>query len=187
MSSIKVVVVGDDGVGKTTMLIVYTTRSFPAEYTPTVFDNYSSGVAALRVTFSLWDTAGGAVYDALRPLSYPQTDIFLVCYSVASHTSLENAKKKFVPEIKTNCPNTKFILVATKLDLRNDPATAGRLQERNLTPISFSEGAAAAKELEADGFLECSSLTQEGLDKVFDSALTIIRSTNTEKKQCIIQ
>jgi hypothetical protein len=45
-------------------------------------------------TLGLFDTAGQEDYDRLRPLSYPQTDVFLVCYSVVSPSSFENVKEK---------------------------------------------------------------------------------------------
>ena len=45
-------------------------------------------------TLGLFDTAGQEDYDRLRPLSYPQTDVFLVCFSVVSPASFENVKEK---------------------------------------------------------------------------------------------
>ena len=71
----------------------------------------------------MWDTAGQEDYDRLRPLSYPDTDVILMCFSVDSPDSLENIPEKWTPEVKHFCPNVPIILVGNKKDLRNDPAT----------------------------------------------------------------
>mmetsp|Transcript_123608 Transcript_123608/g.174215 ORF Transcript_123608/g.174215 Transcript_123608/m.174215 type:complete len:200 (-) Transcript_123608:12-611(-) len=176
MQSIKLVVVGDGAVGKTCLLISYTSNSFPQEYVPTVFDNYSANVMVdgKTVSLGLWDTAGQEDYDRLRPLSYPQTDVFLVCFSIVSPTSFQNVKTKWVPEVKHHCPDTKLILVATKLDLREDKEQVERLKEKGLEPITVGEGESLAKEIGAEAYKECSALTQRGLKHVFDEAIKAV-------------
>ena len=51
------------------------------------------------INLGLWDTAGQEDYDRLRPLSYPQTDVFLLCYSIMSRASFANIKSKWFPEV----------------------------------------------------------------------------------------
>lgn len=80
-------------------------------------------VDGISVSLGLWDTAGQEDYDRLRPLSYPQTDVFLICFSVASPSSFENVTSKWYPEIKHHCPDAPMILVGMALLLCTFAAT----------------------------------------------------------------
>lgn len=162
MQTIKCVVVGDGAVGKTCLLISYTTNKFPSEYVPTVFDNYAVTVmiGGEPYTLGLFDTAGQEDYDRLRPLSYPQTDVFLVCFSVVNPSSYENVKEKWVPEILHHCQKTPFLLVGTQIDLREETSTIDKLAKNKLKPITSEQGEKLAKELKAVKYVECSALTQ---------------------------
>ena len=162
MQTIKCVVVGDGAVGKTCLLITHTTNKFPFQYVPTVFDNYAVTVKidGQVYTLSLWDMLGSEDYDRLRPLCYPGTDIFLVCFSVVSPDSFENVKEKWVPEITHHCPKVPFLLVGTKIDLRDDRNTVEKLQKNKQKPITFDQGEKLSRELRAVKYVECSALTQ---------------------------
>ncbi|ODQ78251.1 hypothetical protein BABINDRAFT_89090 [Babjeviella inositovora NRRL Y-12698] len=173
MQTIKCVVVGDGAVGKTCLLISYTNNKFPSDYVPTVFDNYAVTVMIgdEPYTLGLFDTAGQEDYDRLRPLSYPSTDVFLVCFSVISPPSFENVKEKWFPEVHHHCPGVPCLIVGTQADLRDDKLVLERLLRQKLRPISADAGERLAKELRAIKYIECSALTQRGLKNVFDEAI----------------
>ncbi|RZC37559.1 Ras and/or Miro domain containing protein [Asbolus verrucosus] len=171
MQATKCVVVGDGAVGKTCLLISYTANAFPGEYIPTVFDNYSANVMfdEKPINLGLSDTAGQEDYDRLRPLSYPQTDVFLICFSLVNPASFEN--------------------VRAKLDLRDDRNTIEKLKDKKLTPITYPQGLAMAKEISAVKYLECSALTQKGLKTVFDEAIRAVLCPVMQvkpKRKCVL-
>lgn len=190
--SIKLVVVGDGAVGKTCLLISYTSDTFPSKYVPTVFDNYSANVLVdnRTVSLGLWDTAGQEDYDRLRPLSYPQTDCFLLCYSIVAPSSLDNCKQKWYPEISHHCPEARTILVGLKKDLRNDTDTLAKLAEKRLHPVTPEEAQKLCKELGCVKHLECSARTREGLSQLFKEAIQVCVTPNAghakKKKGCVL-
>eukprot|EP01121_Diplochlamys_sp_Union-15-3_P009693 TRINITY_DN264_c0_g1_i1.p1 TRINITY_DN264_c0_g1~~TRINITY_DN264_c0_g1_i1.p1 ORF type:complete len:210 (-),score=42.98 TRINITY_DN264_c0_g1_i1:90-719(-) len=187
MQAIKCVVVGDGAVGKTCMLMSFSNNTFPQDYVPTVFDNYNTAIMVDDVPYNLglWDTAGQEEYDRLRALCYPQTDVFLMCFSLVSPSSFENIKKRWWPELRHHCPDTPYVLVGTKLDLREDKATVSELVSQGLNPVSSAQGEALSKEVGATSYIECSALTQKGLKSVFDQAaravVAIINSATSDE------
>ena len=174
MQNVKCVVVGDGAVGKTSLLISYTENRFPVEYVPTVFDNFTTGVEVdgKLINFALWDTAGQEEYSRLRALSYPETDVFLLCFSVVSPSSFENIRTKWNPEVSHHCPEAKLMLVGTKIDLREDKETLDKLKKEKLP--SHDDGTKLAQTIGAKLYLECSALTQEGLKRVFEEAIRAV-------------
>ncbi|XP_014018869.1 rho-related GTP-binding protein RhoG isoform X1 [Salmo salar] len=190
MQSIKCVVVGDGAVGKTCLLISYTTNAFPKEYIPTVFDNYSAQVTvdSRTISLNLWDTAGQEEYDRLRTLSYPQTNVFVICFSIASPPSFENIKHKWHPEVTHHCPNTPILLVGTKKDLRNDPEVLKKLKDQNQTTITQQQGTALARQIQAIKYLECSALNQDGIKEVFAEGVRAFLNPQpvATKKPCVL-
>ena len=183
--SIKCVVIGDGAVGKSSMLISYTSNAFPEDYLPTVFDNYSANVMVDGKPYNLglWDTAGQDDYDRLRPLSYPQTDVFLVLYSCVNPNSFENVRNKWYPELSHHCPNTAIVLGATKTDLRSNEEMVQRLAHYRQSPITYEQGLALAKEIGAVKFVECSALTQQGLKQCFDECIKAYITPNQESSK----
>jgi small GTP-binding protein len=146
-----------------------------AQYEPTVFDNYSASlmVDGTPLTLSLWDTAGQEDYDRLRPLSYAQTDCFLLCFSLINQASLNNLTSKWLPELRVNAPYAKIVLVGTKSDLAHDGARArveDALNSRGRQMASETEAEELAARL-GTTYVRCSALTQMNLKLVFDTAV----------------
>jgi small GTP-binding protein len=170
-NTLKLVVVGDGAVGKTCVLVVYAQGSFPTEYVPTVFENYKCKVNVSNTEYNvqLWDTAGQEELEAVRTLSYPNTNVFLLCFSTADRTSYDNIKNKWVVEIKQHVKEPQFLLVGTKADLRD--STDGSL--------SPEDGKALAAQIGAFDYVECSAIKCEGVKDVFDKA--IVRAVNPPK------
>eukprot|EP00761_Pharyngomonas_kirbyi_P009278 gb/GECH01009294.1/.p1 GENE.gb/GECH01009294.1/~~gb/GECH01009294.1/.p1 ORF type:complete len:194 (+),score=39.02 gb/GECH01009294.1/:1-582(+) len=172
-SNVKCVVVGDGAVGKTSLLWVYARGKFPKEYVPTIFDNWSTTVFVneQKVTLGLWDTAGHEEYARLRPLSYQETDIFVICFSVVEPSSYHNVKNKWHPEVAHYAQNTPILLVGTKQDLREDESIVQDLHSRDEKPITYIQGEKLRKDIEARRYMECSAKEGKGVKEVFDEAL----------------
>lgn len=167
---VKCGVVGDGTVGKTTLLLSYITQAFITEYTPTVFDNFSAieEVNGEVINVILWDTAGQDDYAQIRTTCYNNCkyDVFLLCFSVIHRDSYDNIKYKWLPELKQNSPGTPFILVGTKIDLRDEAA--------NPTHINQKDGAKRAKEIKAHSYIECTSRDPASVGKVVMEAVNIV-------------
>jgi len=183
---IKLVVVGDGAVGKTSLLISYATKKFPTDYVPTVFENYTAQMKRdnENILLHLWDTAGQEDYDRLRPLSYPGADVVLLCFSLVNRQSYEAIREKWFPEVNHYVPHIPHILVGTKMDLRDSETADPHTTEYE--PITAKEGQEMADQIKAAKFLEVSAKTRKGLDKVFEVAVALVQEargvTSSEKE-----
>ncbi|KAF2073595.1 hypothetical protein CYY_005084 [Polysphondylium violaceum] len=178
MSDIKLVMVGG-GVGKSTILATLTTKKF-TEYLPKVFD-----IACIRIPskddnkeydITAWEISYLEEYETLRNLNYSQTDVFMICYSVVDHDSYNKVLSLWYHDINryiqfTGTSLIPIILCGTKIDLRDDKHTLDQLAENNLVPITPEQGEEMRKQINADVYCECSSLTQQGLDDLFQHVI----------------
>ncbi|XP_015249205.1 PREDICTED: rho-related GTP-binding protein RhoQ isoform X2 [Cyprinodon variegatus] len=125
--------------------------------------------------------SGEEDYDRLRPLSYPMTDVFLICFSVVNPASFQNVREEWVPELQEYAPSVPYLLIGTQIDLRDDPKTIAKLNDLKEKPIATEQGQKLAKEIGACCYVECSALTQKGLKTVFDEAIIAILAPKRKK------
>jgi small GTP-binding protein len=169
MTTLKLVILGDRGIGKTSMHITVTTGSYPEEYVPTIFDNYElhTTVEGTSYDVALWDFAGAEDYAPIRPLSYPDTDVFMLCFGIDSEASLSNIQSVYIPEIR-KASQAPFIVIGTKLDLRD-------ANESGL--VSYEQGLEASKLYGAARYCECSSKTGKNLLETYVTAIEVAIGT----------
>ncbi len=192
----KVVLVGDGYCGKTCLQVAFRTDNFSDAlggdggneggkayddvYRATLFENYATTFSYLNdmghlrtLELAIWDTAGQEDYERLRPLSYPDTDVLLLCFSIDSPDSLENVESKWKPELEYFCPRVPVVLVGNKVDLREDEQTLESLKRVNTGPVKMVDGRAMAERIGAAAYVECSAKTKHGVREVFETVARI--------------
>uniref|UniRef100_A0A6B2LKI4 Uncharacterized protein n=1 Tax=Arcella intermedia TaxID=1963864 RepID=A0A6B2LKI4_9EUKA len=181
MPGVKCVIVGDGNVGKTCMVISYTTNAFPGEYLPPVVEYYACHVVLDQssLTLAIWDTGD----DDSRPLSYKDADVVLCAFSLVNPSSFENVSMKWYSELSHYLPGTPIILVGTKLDLRENEEIIANLAKEDQSPISYEQGLFVAQKIHAMKYMECSALTQSGLRNVFEEAIRSVWKKQQEATQ----
>ncbi|KAI6650510.1 hypothetical protein LOD99_7561 [Oopsacas minuta] len=190
----KGVIVGDSAVGKTCLLLTQMYKCFPTDYVPRVFSTFleSRIIDGKRVDYTIWDTlAPHKDYDHLRPSSYPDTQVVIICFSLICASSFENVQTMWIPELNIYCPQAPRILVGTKLDLRDDDETISLLKDKQFAPISYSQGLEMMRDIGADSYIECSALTHKGVTEVFEETVRIAIATkfnaiNGRKGRCTL-
>ncbi|NXG77866.1 RHOAB protein, partial [Baryphthengus martii] len=179
----KLTVVGDDCCGKTCLLFALCHEQLPKTYEPTLCDAYTvdTEVDGKEIKLILMDVAGKneVSYQNLRSVFYKDTDVILMCFSVDRPDSRQNILDFWVPEIKVFCPTVPIILVATKIELRDDEGTKKKRTTLGNEPINTTEGKALAASIGAYAYLECSAKTKEGVD----TALKIISQCALNEKR----
>lgn len=89
----------------------------------------------------MYDTAGQEDFARVRPISYNNASVFIVCFSLINEDSLENACTKWFKELKQLGPKSPFILVGTKSDLRDEFLNSGDPSKQKMA-ITYEKGLA---------------------------------------------
>ncbi|XP_072272018.1 rho-related GTP-binding protein RhoF isoform X2 [Pyxicephalus adspersus] len=154
------------------------------QYAPSVFEKYTTtiNIGNKEIFLHLYDTAGQEDYDRLRPLSYQDVNLVLICYDVTNPTSFDNVTIKWYPEVHHFCRGVPIVLIGCKTDLRMDKERLRKLKSSQQEPITYFQGEATCKNIQAEEYLECSAKFKENVDKVFREA-TLVALNGMKKEQ----
>jgi small GTP-binding protein len=162
-SVFKIIFIGDEGVGKTSIVARYATSQFKTDYLPTLGANvvakeYSHEGRIL--TLLIWDIAGQEMFGQVRDKYYGGTSMAVLVYDITSKKTLTDTKSWLKDLKNSTAANIPLVLVGNKIDLPN----------RN---VSKDEGEKLAKEIGAS-FLEASAKTGENVRKLFDLVVRLL-------------
>jgi small GTP-binding protein len=192
----RIIMIGDDGVGKTSFLLTYTSGTFPTSYLPDIFDNYlcRRSYNGIPMVVSLAeDAAGCAEYERVRPQNYKGTDVVLLAFSLVIPSSFESIQTKWFPEVHQYIPDAYIVLVGTQEDLRDYPSTRRDLKKKKLTPITDEQAEILRQTIGAKRYISCSSLTSYNVNKVMETAFAmmvsrVVESTldDSKRRRCVL-
>lgn len=183
---IKCIIVGNVQVGKTSLIYTYKSNEFN-DYIHRSFSDIEHCVDLdfenKKVNISLVDTNGSTEYDKIRPYSYKNADVFLICVSLEDIDDYKKICRKWSKEIRKYCSKASYILVGTKLDLKpyNFDSTRLRKIQKNIGASKY-----LGKELNCllimifslnfmfFFVLECSARTREGLSNLFMEVANLV-------------
>lgn len=157
----KITFIGTGGTGKTSLIHRFADNDFSDECDPTIFENLflTIEIGNTPVNLNIWDTAGQEVYDSIIPLTYVNSSIGILCYSIVDKNSFAQVEEKWIRELRHHSPDSEVLLIGTKSDLRKklDPEDC----------ISHEEGEHLAKKINAIGFFECSAKEGKNCKAIF--------------------
>ncbi|XP_061178131.1 rho-related protein racA-like [Saccostrea echinata] len=164
---LKVVVLGGDSVGKTSLILVKTKHKFPYRKVPQLADPtiVRTRIDGKSYTYSVWDTKKIEQCEQLHsPTPSLTSDVFVLCFSVDDRHSFTSLVQKWLPQLRTSFPYVPVVLVACKTDLRSYPSVSAT------NHVTYAEGSAVADQ---HNYLYCetSALLSEGVTDCFNLAV----------------
>ncbi len=158
IESCKVVLIGESGVGKTSIISQFINETFQVNMESTSGATFSSKVVTLsnknKIKLEIWDTAGQERYRALTKMFYKDAAAAILVCDITDKNSFIQIKEYWVDQIKQNNDNIILIIVANKSDLYEKEA------------IDENEVRNYANELNAN-FIVSSALNRSGIEDIF--------------------
>ncbi|KAJ5076566.1 rhou isoform b [Anaeramoeba ignava] len=178
MNKYNITFIGNDGIGKTSLLMTYNDKKIPEKSIPTLSESFTKNFKIENKEFQIQscDTANYDDFDPFRDLCISDSVLIAICFAIDnSYHSFQDAENDWNYEAKKHAPkNSKIILIGTKMDLRN------KLKEENKKFVTKEEGIELAKKINAIKYFECSSFNQKGIETIFNE-IALICFENFEK------
>ncbi|XP_046849351.1 ras-like GTP-binding protein RHO [Xenia sp. Carnegie-2017] len=177
----KLVVLGDEGCGKTALLnALVKTSNFEVEDSHlSSFDECVQDIdtSENHIEFTLYEITGMDDYSSFRYELYEGTDVFLVCFDIGSPSSLESVITKWSNEIKQEHPHIPFLLIGCKNDLRTESALENKDCQDSVSKIKAES---VSKRIRARSYVECCAKTRWNVNLVFQAAADAIFEEDTD-------
>lgn len=176
--SLKVVIVGDSLVGKTSLTMRLINGVFPEKHVPTVSEKTRVTLTFEELSYvvDIFDAAGGEDFHRLRHLMYPKTDLFFLCFALNDLNSYDSVINYWLPDLKHHQPDTPIILIGTKSELKQTVATDFELILERYKKVKI--------------FLKCSAKIGVGVQDIIDATTAVClrksKSLLHKKRKCII-
>ncbi|CAK7215828.1 Vacuolar protein sorting-associated protein 21 [Sporothrix curviconia] len=190
-SSVKLVLLGEAAVGKSSLVLRFVNNDFQENKEPTIgaaFLTQKCNLPTRTIKFEIWDTAGQERFASLAPMYYRNAQAALVVYDLTKPTSLIKAKH-WVAELQRQAsPGIVIALVGNKLDLAND-ASASSSSNNNNDVADDADDAADARKVSTEEaktyadeesllFFETSAKTGANVNEVFNAIANAIPETS---------
>ena len=159
--SLKLAILGDPAVGKTSLIDKYITNSFRENYQPTLGVNIVSKEVRIeeinaKVRLLLWDIAGQDKYELTRQSFFQGCVGALLVYDITRYATFEQINLKWLEDFKKfSRPDGVYILIGNKSDLKDS------------IKVSSEEGKSLSQEINAAEFIETSAKYGENVEKAF--------------------
>ncbi|CAF3630877.1 unnamed protein product [Rotaria sp. Silwood1] len=165
----KILIIGDSGVGKTTILQRFANDYFSTEYVATIgvdFQIRTLEIDSKRCKLQIWDTAGQDRFKCVVSSFYRNANGVIICFDITDLESFRNVNN-WLEEVKRYCPEqTPMFLIGTKSDLKT----------RRMVSDDIIKAYAEKNQL---SYLETSSKTNENVEKCFiNFTRTLVAHTN---------
>ena len=180
---IKIVIIGDSGVGKTNFIFQFTEGRFSPLHVTTVGFDYKSKIIKLptskkKVKLQIWDTAGQEKYMSINKNLFQRVQGVILMYDITKRETFERLDL-WLNLIKQMTNDIPIVLVGNKLD-QEDNIENGRI-------VEYSEGEDFARDNDFE-FFEASAMDGTNIDKVFSSiAEKIIKNLQDDRMPSMVK